>query len=319
MSRAKDPLIFPVIKPSGMSSFDVIRHFKRHLPRGFSKIGHFGTLDPFASGVLLIGLNQAMRLNQYIQELYPKTYVATGLLGVKTPCGDMTLPIEQEDQIRKDRQFLADKTLEELNLFFQERFVGTYWQVPPAYSATKHQGKNLYEWAREGVTIIKDPVERTLYSLNILKRQNDEITFEVCASTGTYIRTLFEDMAKELGTIGTLKTLHRQSVGPWSDERALQQKDWPNERNEAFLNKGLAPHQFLKLDELYLEGTAAQCYRNGVALKWSAELGELRKSSQGDIQKRPLWVFEAAQSRPLGLAEIDCAGQLKVLFNFPTA
>ena len=93
------PLVFNIYKPVGMGSFDVVRHFKRNLPKGYGKIGHFGTLDPFADGVLMIAVAGASRLNDYVHKYMPKTYVAKGKFGVKTPTGDLTV---EEDEMEYD-------------------------------------------------------------------------------------------------------------------------------------------------------------------------------------------------------------------------
>lgn len=110
------PLIFNVFKPARMTSYDVIRHFKRNLPNGFGKIGHFGTLDPFASGVLMIGIGGAARLNDFIHEFMPKTYIATGKLGIDTPTGDYTSEISQTD----DTPYLKEEIARFLDLFLKK-------------------------------------------------------------------------------------------------------------------------------------------------------------------------------------------------------
>jgi tRNA pseudouridine55 synthase len=116
------PQVFNIFKPAKMTSYDVVRHFKRNLPPGYGKIGHFGTLDPFASGVLMIGIGGAARLNEFIHELLPKTYLAVGKLGIETPTGDYMSEIIQRD----DSIYLKKVSLENLS---KKKFVKNFWVI----------------------------------------------------------------------------------------------------------------------------------------------------------------------------------------------
>lgn len=209
------PFFFLVNKPVGLSSFDIIRNFKRNLSKKIGKIGHFGTLDPFADGLMLIGIGGATRLNDLVQD-YPKTYIATGKLGVKSPTGDMT--VEDSDFVYDDDYQDIDeaKILQALN-----EFKGNYLQVPHVFSAVKIDGRPSYELARQGIEIKKEAVERFVYDIKLLEVNESEVRFEVTCSSGTYIRVLFEDLASKLGTFGVLSKLHRSSVGHLKNEQAL--------------------------------------------------------------------------------------------------
>lgn len=196
------PYFFKVDKPKGMTSFDVIRRFKKKLPKNIGKIGHFGTLDPFATGLLVIGIGPATRLNQYTQTT-AKEYIATGRLGVVTPTGDFDTPDETIEKVD-----FSTVDFDDVNKKLQE-FIGKYMQSPPAFSATKHEGKALHEWAREGIIIEKPPVEREIYEAQLLAVDGDQVIFRVSVSSGTYIRVLFDDLAKKLGSRGALEDLRR--------------------------------------------------------------------------------------------------------------
>ncbi|WP_198296009.1 tRNA pseudouridine(55) synthase TruB [Bacteriovorax sp. Seq25_V] len=211
-------MFFLVNKPVGVSSFDVIRKFKRALSKKIGKIGHFGTLDPFADGLMIVGIGGATRLNDYTQKL-PKEYIAKGVLGIKSETGDFTAG---EDQYYKDDNYSSLKYSNELIDETLKSFLGEYDQVPHKYSATKFEGKNLYEWAREGVEIKKDPVRRHIYEIELLAVEGDEVTFRVSCSSGTYIRVLFEDLALKLGTFGALKELRRSKIGPHFIENSFE-------------------------------------------------------------------------------------------------
>lgn len=201
------PLFFMVHKSSGMTSFDIIRIFKKKLSKRIGKIGHFGTLDPFADGLMIVGIGGATRLNDFSQN-YSKEYIATGKLGLKSETGDITAA---EDQFEVDPNFKKQK--EDVIREVLSSFQGSYMQAPHKYSAAKFEGKNLYEWAREGVSISKPEVERHIHEIELLETDGEVIKFRVKCSSGTFIRVLFEDIAKKLGTLGHLIALTRSEIG----------------------------------------------------------------------------------------------------------
>lgn len=264
------PFIFNVYKPKGMGSFDVVRHFKFHLPKGFGKIGHFGTLDPFAEGVLLIAIGNATKLTDLVHEM-PKTYLAEGILGIHSSTGDLSDNCEIQEV---DASGLKSLSLSELKEKLETVFLGDYEQVPPQFSATKHEGRSLYEWAREGVFIKKDAVKRFIHELEIVAFDFPRIIFRAKVSSGTYIRTLFEDMAHHLGNVGALKELKREAIGHISCEESFHENDWPT-RGEDFDSSALStsfssllPYQNVQVPEgklnLILNGADVQCaYEDG--------------------------------------------------------
>lgn len=207
------PYVFNIAKPVGRSSFDVVRSIKKILPKkSYQKIGYFGTLDPFAEGILLVALNGANRLNDLVHHYSPKTYRAVGLLGIETDTQDCDGHVLQQDTSSYASEVIAQFSTE----FLQQQvncFIGKYWQTPPQYSATKFQGKKLCEWAREGVLINKEAVQREIYDLKIEDHRYPEVHFSATVSSGTYIRTLFTEMAQKIGSIGHLKALQRSSIG----------------------------------------------------------------------------------------------------------
>ena len=203
--KTPGPRIYAFNKPAAMGSTDFLRRIKRSLTLKKEKIGHFGTLDPFAKGLFLIGVGGASRLNDLIHAHGPKTYTATGLFGVATDTGDCDgeeIAVEEISQIDQEK----------LNEALQS-FLGVYSQKPPHFSATKHEGKALHEWAREGIKIDKPPVEREIFSIELVGYKHPEVQFKVTVSTGTYIRVLFEDICKKLGSVGHLLALERNAIG----------------------------------------------------------------------------------------------------------
>jgi tRNA pseudouridine55 synthase len=261
------PLVFNVFKPARMSSYDVVRHFKRHLPQGFGKIGHFGTLDPFASGVLMIGIAGAARLNDFIHDSLPKTYLAVGKLGIETPTGDYTSEIIQRDETPYLSQKIGRLPLSFLNERWREKFVGPYLQAPHKYSATKFQGRNLHEWAREGIEIKKEPVQRQIYSLEVVKYSFPYVAIRATVSSGTYIRTLFTDLSQDLGTIGSLISLVRESVGGINFKSAIHKEHWPHERDMTIIEKGIQISEVLPFSKIFLNEHQQLAFKNGAFLK----------------------------------------------------
>lgn len=263
----KSPLIFNAFKPARITSFDVVRHFKRNLPKGYGKIGHFGTLDPFACGVLMVGVNGAAKLNDFIHDFLPKTYIAIGKLGVETATGDLTEEPTQIDNSDYLKSNIANFDVEFIENFVQENFLGEYWQAPHKYSAAKFEGKALHKWAREGVEIKKEKKQRVIHSIEVIKYTFPYLILRCEVSSGTYIRTLFSDIANKLGTIGTLVSLVRESVGPCHLDNIIKKKDWPSGEDWDFEKFGVPVEDVLPFGDIIFAEKEAKLYSNGVQLK----------------------------------------------------
>jgi tRNA pseudouridine55 synthase len=302
------PLIFNVYKPKGISSYDVVRHFKRNLPQGFGKIGHFGTLDPFAEGVLMIGTGGAARLNDFIHEFLPKTYLAVGKLGEETPTGDPSSEIAQKDESPYFSQEISTFSKEFINERARGRFLGEYLQTPHKYSATKFMGKNLHEWAREGVDVKKEAVARTIYSIEVVSYDFPHLTLRSCVSSGTYIRTLFTELAHDLGTLGHLLTLKRESVGHVHADQALKETEWPKERDPEFMKRGLSVRDVLSFGSISLNDDEVKLFRNGAFLR---NLNDAR----GGINSPYRWLTDS-RGELLGLGEWKSETELRPKINF---
>jgi tRNA pseudouridine(55) synthase len=212
LKKTYRPLVMSISKPPGISSFDCVRFFKKNYATKTMKVGHFGTLDPFAAGLLLLGFNRAARLNDLIHEFCPKTYIACGKMGLQTDTGDHTGKIIQVDESDFFQKNMPQFPLSHLQATW-DKFQGNYEQSPPAFSATKYEGKPLHEWARQGIMIPKEKVQREIYALKVLKWRHPYVSFQVTVSSGTYIRVLFEDLCREFGCLGTLIGLVRSQIG----------------------------------------------------------------------------------------------------------
>ncbi|MBM3332797.1 tRNA pseudouridine(55) synthase TruB [candidate division WOR-3 bacterium] len=214
-------------KPSGISSYDVIRHIKSIL-RSPVPIGHAGTLDPLASGVLLILLGEATKVSRFLLNL-PKEYVAGVLFGKQTDTDDITGATLSERPV-------SDLTADSVRTGL-ERFTGEIEQVPPAFSALKQDGEPLYRLARKGQVVCPKPRKIVISKLELLDWQPPTATIRCVVSAGTYVRALARDLGKSLGTVATLASLVRTRVGPFSIEDATT----PDSLDATSLIERLAP------------------------------------------------------------------------------
>lgn len=206
--------IIMINKEKGWTSNDIVQKVKHIFNE---KTGHTGTLDPLATGVLPILIGKGTGLSKYLIN-HDKEYVATIKLGQKTTTGDSEGEIiEQKD--------VTDKMLQEefVKKILQE-FKGKQSQVPPIYSAIKVNGKKLYEYARKGQEVEIEPREVEIYDIELVSILKDkkEIIYRVNCSKGTYIRTLCEDIANKLGTVGFMKELNRTRVGDFDIDQAVK-------------------------------------------------------------------------------------------------
>lgn len=203
--------VLPVDKPEGPTSHDVVAAARRAL--GLRRIGHTGTLDPFASGLLLLCLGPATRLAEYLTAL-PKSYRATLRLGVATDTDDDT-----GEQIATSEGW-RELTRARVEQALQGQ-VGEILQRPPAFSAKKVAGERMYAAARRGATIARDPVPVTIRAIRVLGYAPPEVDLEIDCDSGTYIRAIARDVGEELGVGGHLTRLRRTRVGDHVVEGAL--------------------------------------------------------------------------------------------------
>lgn len=202
--------VLNVYKPIGISSFDVIRTIRKIC--NTSKIGHTGTLDPLATGVLPICIGKATKVVELIMNDY-KVYKAELKLGIITDTYDREGKILEVNNVNVQREEVEDCI---------RSFVGTILQVPPMYSAIKVNGKKLYELARQGIEIPRDSRSITIYEIDILDINIPFITFEVKCSKGTYIRSLCYDIGNKLGCGGTMWNLERIQSGNFTKNTSVE-------------------------------------------------------------------------------------------------
>ncbi|MDO8461530.1 MAG: tRNA pseudouridine(55) synthase TruB [Deltaproteobacteria bacterium] len=196
-------------KPGGLTSHDVVARVKRLL--SVKKVGHAGTLDPFATGILPLAINGATKKISEIAE-GTKEYRAVLELGAETETGDGEGKIVRQEPVPPLTALQVESVL--------SRFRGAIQQNTPSYSAVRYKGKPLYAWSREGKTTPIIPRQVTIEMLTLEATEERRLTFFICCSQGTYIRSLLPDIAKALGTCGFVSSLRRLRVGPFALDQA---------------------------------------------------------------------------------------------------
>lgn len=230
MSEERRSGILPVEKGPGVTSFQVVAHLRRVLPA--PRIGHGGTLDPDATGVLPILIGTATKLTPYLTEL-DKEYLATVRLGVTTATLDMTGAVLETRPVPDLDPHAVEAVL--------GGFVGVINQVPPMYSAVRRGGRRLYEWAREGVEVERAPRAVTVHAITLEGFALPELRLRVRCGKGTYIRALAADLGAVLGCGGALASLVRTRVGPYTLEDAVPWADLREARHGGALWQSLRP------------------------------------------------------------------------------
>ncbi|GAA0066230.1 MAG: tRNA pseudouridine(55) synthase TruB [Clostridium perfringens] len=244
--------VINIYKNTGMTSFDVVAMVRRVAK--MKKVGHTGTLDPAASGVLPVCLGKATKIIDYIME-NKKVYRVNLKLGMVTD----TYDLEGEVLREKDASHITkDEILNCIN-----SFVGTIDQVPPMYSALKQNGVRLYELARQGIEVHREARKITIYSIeNIKIESNDNIQMDVCCSKGTYIRSLCYDIGEKLNVGATMTALERIQNGPFTKEEAINIEDLTEELLEKHIisiEKSLDSFEKIIVNEKF-----GKLLRNGV-------------------------------------------------------
>ncbi len=218
-------------KPSGLTSHDVVQRVRRATK--IRQVGHAGTLDPMATGVLVVCLGQATRVSEYLLD-HDKVYRATIRLGVETSTYDADGEVVSTHEVNVERATVEQALA---------RFVGEIRQVPPMYSAIKREGQKLYELARRGIEIEREARSVIIHSIELLDYQAPDVTIEVRCSAGTYIRSIAHDLGTALGLGGHLIELTRTAAGPFAIDQAI-----PLDRFEAAAHEGWWHRQLLTID-----------------------------------------------------------------------
>ncbi|MBQ8995220.1 MAG: tRNA pseudouridine(55) synthase TruB [Oscillospiraceae bacterium] len=280
-------------KPAGRTSFEAVRAVSRLFSR--EKAGHAGTLDPMATGVLPVFLGRATKLLPFLP-VTEKEYIASISFGVKTDTGDLEGNILEQSEGRPSEEAWEQAI---------KKHVGAQFQIPPMYSAIKKDGKPLYELARKGQVIDREPREITVYELKTLSFDGDTAKIRVLCSAGTYVRTLAEDLALECGCLAHLTDLKRTRACGFSLEESvtLEQIEGSEDR-EGFL---ITPESLFEgYPSVELDSNLARLFLNGF-------LFPISRTGRSLEQGKRVTVFYGG--RLIGLGEITYKEELKKLWQ----
>ncbi len=248
--------IIIINKPMNCTSHDIVQQVRKLL--NTKKVGHTGTLDPMATGVLPLLIGKGTLCSKYLIN-HDKVYQVQLTLGIKTDSADKEGSIIEEKEVPKE--LFEEQKIKQVLI----SFLGKQEQMPPMYSAIKVKGKKLYEYARKGETVEVKPRRIEIYEIKFLQKDEvkKQITFQVHCSKGTYIRSLCENIAEKLGTIGYMSVLNRIQVGEFSIEQAITMEQ---------IKEGEIP-DILTIEQLFQEKEAIeieekrlQPFLNGVKL-----------------------------------------------------
>ena len=283
--------IILVDKPQDWTSHDVVAKLRGVLHE--RRIGHSGTLDPLATGLLVVFVGRATRAVEYA-EADSKEYLAGLRLGVSTDTQDITGNIVAESAALPDEAALREAL---------GRFIGDIEQIPPMYSAIKIGGKKLYELARRGESVERAPRKITVSAIDIAGRDGDDYILNISCSKGTYVRTLCSDIGEALGCGACMSSLRRTRAGVFSVDDAHSLADIEAAVREGRLSDIILPVDtlFASFPKLTVSQSAAKRLKNGNIIKISAEDGEYKVYSDSD--------------EFLLLGRVEC-GKLKTIKSF---
>ena len=257
--------IIVINKEKGCTSHDIVYKVKKMFN---TKVGHTGTLDPNATGVLPILLGKGTKISKYLIE-HDKEYEVVLQLGVKTTTAD------EEGEIIEEKEVLKE-SLEQLKIErILKSFIGKIEQMPPKYSAIKVNGRKLYEYARKGQEVEIKPREVEIYNIEItnIQKEKKQIEFKVSCSKGTYIRTLCEDIAEKMRTVGYMKELKRTKVGDFNIEQAITLGQLQEKENIKIIT---IEEMFKDKEEIILEDSKITLLLNGVKMNMEKPKGIYR-------------------------------------------
>ena len=257
-------------KPKQQTSHDIVRKAKKILNE---KVGHTGTLDPNATGVLPLLIGKGTQISKYIIN-HDKVYEAVLQLGTKTDTADVEGKIIEEKTV-------TERALEKENIEkVLEELTGEQEQIPPMYSAIKINGKKLYEYARKGETIEVKPRTINIYKLELINidKEKKQIEFRIHCSKGTYIRTVCENVAEKLETVGYMKELKRTQVGKFKIEDSISIEELEEKKECITIEKYFKNYKNINLDSKRL-----QLFLNGVKLTWQVEDGIYKIYNNGNF------------------------------------
>lgn len=273
-------------KPNNMTSFSAVNRVRRLL--SVKKAGHTGTLDPMATGVLPIALSNCTRFIDFLP-VHDKAYVAEARLGITTDTLDSTGKVLTESAVSVTREQLEATV---------KKYIGKIKQIPPMYSAISKDGKRLYELARQGIEIEREAREITVYSLSLISFEKDRFTLSVECSAGTYIRSLIDDIGRELGCGAVMTSLRRTAANGFPIEDCVTLEELEKAVNENRIGEYIVPV------EKCFESYPAVTVTDGQAKRFSNG-GELSRDRLRDNLSDGIYRVFSGDGLFLGLGELE--------------
>ena len=288
--------VLNINKPKGISSYGVVAKIKKMLK--VKKVGHAGTLDPEATGVLLVCLNKATKIVQFLMPLQ-KEYRGEMVLGVSTDTGDA-----QGKIIRKEDNFNVSEA--KIREVFKE-FLGDIQQIPPMTSALKYKGRRLYELAREGKTILRQARNVQIYKIDVLGYQNSIINFCVVCSKGTYIRSLCCDIGDKLGCGAHLRSLERVRIGSFNVDSSLSLDDFKISNCKKNIDSFL-----YSLDDALQHLPTVVVNNHGALLILEGKVPDKKQVVSFPRKIKGLCKVHNLNNKLIAIAQVDCNEELKI-------
>lgn len=296
--------ILNIYKEKDFTSHDVVAKLRGILRQ--KKIGHTGTLDPQATGVLPVCLGKATKLCDVIGD-WDKTYRATLLLGTETDTEDIFGTVIRQREVHIDEETIRSVIMS---------FVGDYEQIPPMYSAKKVKGKKLYELAREGVVIERKPCHVTIEEIHILEVKLPYVTFEVSCSKGTYIRSLCRDIGEKAACGGCMSALERSRVADFTLAKAYTLSEIEKLRDEGKIESVIRP-----IDDVFCDYPLLEVSKEGQKLLANGNPLTEKLCTAG--QKAKYYRVYNDQAKFIGLYEYEAGRRrykpYKLFFDFDQA
>ncbi len=267
MGNSADGILL-IDKHEGETSYGVVRKVKSVFEKSkVPKVGHAGTLDPFASGLLIILVGQGTKLSSFIMS-EKKVYQATVRLGVETDTLDPTGQVVKKSKVPDIKPAYITKKA--------QTFVGKIEQTPPVFSAVRYKGTRAYKLARKGVEMDLKTRKVTVFSLRIISIDLPDIAIEVVCSSGTYIRSIAYDLGRELGTGAHLKSLRRLASGSFEAYNAMSSREISRKGNDSSLQKEIIPLRdaLPGMGEIEVNSILTGKVRNGYRPRWEEIAGD---------------------------------------------
>lgn len=278
-------------KPNNMTSFSAVNRVRRIL--SVKKAGHTGTLDPMATGVLPIALSNSTRFIELLP-VHDKSYTACARLGITSDTLDSTGKVLTRSAVNVSKENLQTVI---------EKYIGTIKQIPPMYSAISKDGKRLYELARQGIEIEREAREITVYSLDLLEFDGECFTISVSCSAGTYIRSLIDDIGRDLGCGAVMTDLRRTSANSFSIESCVTL-----EQLEQAVADGKADSYIIPIDRCF--ETYPKAVVSPSQSKRFSNGGELSANRVPDVTKSGIYRVYSPENEFLGLGELKENGDM---------